>query len=980
MTTPRDLKSRFVFFYAPGIRLFAFLAMWLATLAADAQTTFGLRKVDLPTPFKYTEIRAVRQDNDGYTWFTTSQGIWRYDGTDVQPFDINDPELPQSAVPDVIYCYEGYILLFFDVSHGSRMLAYDTFTSKITKYLLDEHPVSFYNSPAGKLLIYSWKNKLWQFSRKEMLVKGDDAARLKGWGYSGLIDNVIVDKDGSTYIFYQQKVVRLKDGVVFSNNDTLAGAHNPDFKFSYAKDVLCSSAYLCARFPNGFIIYDKHTLKKLYQYLGVDIPMVYLVNDHFVVLHAGAGKLEPNDKLFKGQPFPYIAITGNIKTYIKEPGANRILIATEKGMFELTPNVAPGNNIGKTEFFAQFFKDKSVRCIYRLSNGKLFAGTYKGFYVVDGESARLIATLAIYSITQLNENTLLLGIEGANGFATVDTRTDQLSFIDSKGRFIFGFSLLKDGDDYIAGGAYNLYRLKKLTGGQWDPQLLLHSDSLGNVKQVMAMDGHWWVATSVGLFSLDRGNRLKKIFPAHESYGVYAIQRDGNYFWLGTAAHGLIKIDKNCKILSQLKFSDGLAGDFVYSLFKINGLLYAGTNQGLSVFNTNAGMQSITPPDDPQYSEELNHSAIFYDEGRQQLIFGGVNGLLFPDMDYYASAKGKETDFIKLAYVKKGANGVEAPKTDLFAYLQKNIVLDPGYLFMGLKFSGGLESRQQNFLFRITEIDTLWHKSNLSNEISFYGLAPGTYTLQARFPSVTDQHYWFTKTIVVVPHFYQSFLFKLIVALLIGLVIYAAWLYRVSKIRSEHLLRTTIASDLHDEIGSALTRISFSSELMNIKQQLDSNVVEKISVDSKGAIASISDIIWSVDARNDTTDDLLLRIREHAGNMLENAAALHFDAHGLERVTTLPQLVRQNIYLVFKEAINNIARHNVSPEVWISLDNQPGGMTITIKNTIDHGKEKSTYTGQGLRNMQMRAKRIKASLDINNDSRVFSITIRMRRW
>ena len=495
--------------------------------------------------------------------------------------------------------------------------------------------------------------------------------------------------------------------------------------------------------------------------------------------------------------------------------------------------------------------------------------------MVEEDTARLIATLAIYSITQIDENTLLLGIEGANGFATVDTRSDRLSFIDSKGRFIFGFSLLKDGDDYIAGGAYNVYRLKKLSSGQWDPQLMLHSDSLGNIKQIVPMDGHWWVATSVGIFNLDKSNRLKKIFPMHESYGVYAIQRDGNNFWLGTAAHGLIKIDKNCKILSQLKFSDGLAGDFVYSLFKINGLLYAGTNQGLSVFNINAGMQSINPPDDPQYSEELNHSAIFYDEARQQLLFGGVNGLLFPDMDYYTSAKGKQSDVIKLSYVKKGSNGVAAPETDLFAYLEKKIVLDPGYLFMGLKFSGGLESRQHNFLFRITEIDTLWHKSNLDNEISFYGLAPGTYTLQARFPSVTDSRYWFTKTIIVVPHFYQSLLFKLIMALLIALAVYAAWLYRVSKIRGEHLLRTTIASDLHDEIGSALTRISFSSELMNMKQQLDSKVVEKISVDSKGAIASISDIIWSVDARNDTTDDLLLRIREHAGNMLENAAALH---------------------------------------------------------------------------------------------------------
>jgi len=980
MTPARDVKNRLIFFYAMGIRLFAFLTMWLSTLAADAQTTYGLRKVDLPVPFKYAEIRAVRQDNDGYTWFTTSQGIWRYDGTDVQPFDIKDPELPQSAVPDVIYCYDGYILLFFDVIHASRMLAYDTYTSKATKYLLDEHPSSFYNSPDGRLLIYTWKHGVWQFSRKGRLIKCDEGAGAKRWTFTGKMENAIVDRDGSTYLFYQQKVARLKNGAIFFEADTLTGARNPRFNFSYVKDVLCSSAYLFARFPNGFIIYDKHTLEKLYEYLGVDIPVVYLENDHFVVLQSGAGKLKPNDKLFKVQPFPYTGITGNIKTYINEHGLNHILIAAEKGLFELTPNVAPGSNIGKTGFFTRFFKDKSVRCMYRLSNGKLFAGTYKGLYAVDGNTARLIANLAIYTITRIDENTLLLGIEGANGFATVDTRSDRLSFIDSKGRFIFGFSLVKDGDGYMAGGAYNLYRLKKLADGQWDPQLLLHSDSLGTVKQIMAMDDHWWIATSVGIFNLDRSNRLKKIFPMHESYGVYAMQRDGNNFWLGTAAHGLIKIDKNCKILSQLKFSDGLAGDFVYSLFKTNGLLYAGTNQGLSVFNTNAGMQSINPPDDPQYSEELNHSAIFYDEARRQLIFGGVSGMLFPDMDYYTSAKGKQSDVINLSYVKKGSNGVASPETDLFAYLEKKIVLDPGYLFMGLKFSGGLESRQHNFLFRITEIDTLWHKSNLSNEISFYGLAPGTYTLQARFSSVTDSRYWFKKTIIVVPHFYQTLFFKFIIALIIALAIYIAWLARVRKIKDEHLLRTTIASDLHDEIGSALTRISLTSELMNIKRKLDANVVARISTDSKEAIASISDIIWSIDARNDTRDDLVARIREHAHNMLDGMASVNFEVLGLDNVTNLPQLVRQNIYLIFKEAINNIAKHNANPEVRISLNNQLKGMTITIRNTVADEKQGSAHRGQGLRNMQMRAKRMKAAIDILDEDGMFSVIIKMKRW
>ena len=143
MAPARDVKKSLVLFYAPGIRLFAFLALWLPTLAAAAQTTYSLRKVDLPAPFKYTEVRTVRQDNDGYTWFTTSQGIWRYDGTDVQPFDVKDPEIQQSAVPDVIYCYDGFILLFYDSHEICKLIAYDSYTSTFKAYQLDEHHIEF---------------------------------------------------------------------------------------------------------------------------------------------------------------------------------------------------------------------------------------------------------------------------------------------------------------------------------------------------------------------------------------------------------------------------------------------------------------------------------------------------------------------------------------------------------------------------------------------------------------------------------------------------------------------------------------------------------------------------------------------------------------------------------------------------------------------------------------------------------------------
>jgi signal transduction histidine kinase len=216
------------------------------------------------------------------------------------------------------------------------------------------------------------------------------------------------------------------------------------------------------------------------------------------------------------------------------------------------------------------------------------------------------------------------------------------------------------------------------------------------------------------------------------------------------------------------------------------------------------------------------------------------------------------------------------------------------------------------------------------------------------------------------------------VALIILLLIYQAWVSRIKKLKREMELRTSIASDLHDEIGSNLTRISLSSELMHIKQSTDSEIIQNISNDSKDAIASISDIIWSVDARNDNREDLLSRMKEHVHYMLGDFADISFEVSGLEKTGTLTQLIRQNTYLIFKEAINNIVRHNHNPQVWITINNQQRGITIIIKNTVDP-KPCSTHTGQGLKNMQMRAQRIKASLAVTMADGFFTVTLKTRR-
>jgi len=942
-----------------GISIFLVATCVIPSLSA-AQSSITVNPISLPKPFDHSEIKHMMLDNEGFLWFVTNQGIWRFDGTDVQPVDIHNPVLPQNSVPDGIYRYNNFLIFSLpnSATDSFRVLFYDIGKKTIKQYPLPGRPMNYLVNRAGALSFMTTDGSKWLFTGRGGIKQTDKYFTYKGWIKTDGMEYYTVDSSENTFLFSHKKIGRVKaDSVIWS-----APITEPK-NLAFVKWAYCTSKYVFAYSGNSVVVYDKNTLQIVFKHFDETYNLSLPSKDGAV----------PISKLINNL---------RVQCISDEPGGGKKLFGTDKGLLEASPSFDTPDEAAAQQRVVDFFKDKSVRSIYRSPTNKLYVGTYQGHFVYDGNNFKKIDNFIAYAVQPVSENELLVGMEGGAGFFTVDTRDDQCRLNRHQGNAIGVTKIIKYKSGYLAGANGCIYYLTKLLNGGYSLNSWLKAANLGIVKDLKFIGPNLWVASTEGIFEVSDRRRDKKVYPMDHSLGCYTILPDNDGFWIGTNGRGLLKIDNAGSVIRQIHFADGLAGDYVYSLYQLDKLVIAGTSGGISIFDRSSGMQPLAIPDLPPSAgslfQEFNHSAVYNDSTKRRLILGGTQGLTFLDEDYLRSAAGKPNDKVRLSYIKRGYNTSQPTATDIFMSGNDAIEILPGNTFTGLKFSGPLS--QSYILFRVKELGSKWQQGKLADEVSLFALPPGKYTIEVRFPSVTDPRYWLTKNIIVVPHFYQTWLFDFLVAVLAALLIYLAWLARVRKIRDEHLLRTTIASDLHDEIGSALTRISFSSELMNIKQQMDSSVVEKISVDSKGAIASISDIIWSVDARNDTTDDLLLRIREHAGNMLENAAALHFDAQGLERVTTLPQLVRQNIYLVFKEAINNIARHNVSPEVWISLDNQPGGMTITIKNTIDHGKEKSTYTGQGLRNMQMRTKRIKASLDISNDGRVFSVAIRMRRW
>ena len=925
-----------------------------------AQNSITVNTVNLPKPFDHSEIKHMMLDNEGFLWFVTNQGIWRFDGTDVQPVDIHNPALPQNAVPEDIYRYDNFLFFtLLDIPTNTYIILYYNIGNKSSnQFKMPGKPLNFMIDNAGALSFITTDGSKWVFVKNSGLRQTDKYFTRKGWVKGSSMDYYVRDKDGTTYILSHKKIGLIKkDSVVWGK------ATDTDQRPSFARRGYCNAKYVLVDYAGGLVVYDKTNLQKVFENHDASYTLSLPANDGLLPVLKAIKDLR-------------------VQCMYPEPGTGKTLVGTDKGLLEISPSFEKPDETDQRQLTVDFFKDKSIRSIYRAPNGKLYIGTYQGFFVFDGQAFKQVCPYIGYTIEPINQNTLLVGMEGGSGFFLVDTRTDSWRFNPNKNQNLGTTKIIKYGNGYLSGAYGYIYYLTALPNGDYEVMPWLKYGDLGIVKDLKFIDGQLWVAAVGGVYKVTKNGHARKVYPAGGSLACYSMLEDNGGMWIGTNGEGLVKIDTGGKLLRTIHFNDGLAGEYVYSLFKLNKLVVAGTSGGISIFDQSSGMQPLAipdlPPADGNLYQEFNHSALFDDRAGHKLILGGTQGLTFLDKDYLGSVAGRADDRVRLSYIKKGYSTSRPTATDIFVSRNDTIAISPENTFTGIKFSGPFN--QKYVLFRIKELDTKWHQGKLSDEVSLFAIPPGKYTLEARFPSVTDPRYWLTKTIIAIPHFYQTWFFKIIIALIIALAIYMAWLARVRKIKDEHLLRTTIASDLHDEIGSALTRISLTSELMNIKQQMDTKVVERISNDSKEAIASISDIIWSIDARNDTRDDLVARMREHAHNMLDGIASVNFEVSGLDKVTNLPQLVRQNIYLVFKEGINNIAKHNSNPEVWIILNNQLMGMTITIKNTVAGKKPASTHTGQGLRNMQMRAKRMKATLDILNKEDVFSIVIRMKRW
>ncbi len=296
--------------------------------------------------------------------------------------------------------------------------------------------------------------------------------------------------------------------------------------------------------------------------------------------------------------------------------------------------------------------------------------------------------------------------------------------------------------------------------------------------------------------------------------------------------------------------------------------------------------------------------------------------------------------------------------------------------FAALSFSS---PENINFKYRLENFDSKWIDAGKIHSALYPRLPYGSYRFQVI--ACNDSGVWnelgAELKITVTPFFWQTWWFRIFASIGLLLVIFFFVRYvslrrlreRMRVLKQQGALqkeRARIARDMHDEVGSKLTRLSLLGEMAVADLQISDKAradVAEISETARETILAFDEIVWAVNPRNDTLADLIHYLCRHAEEFFEGSAThCVFDLPKVITPVMLPTEVRHQVFLAAKEALNNVAKHANASEVCIRLLIQTKAFELVIHDDgrgFDPGvPSMRAGGGSGLLNIQERIRGI----------------------
>jgi len=202
---------------------------------------------------------------------------------------------------------------------------------------------------------------------------------------------------------------------------------------------------------------------------------------------------------------------------------------------------------------------------------------------------------------------------------------------------------------------------------------------------------------------------------------------------------------------------------------------------------------------------------------------------------------------------------------------------------------------------------------------------------------------------------------------------------RIKHLKRYKQLRIQLTHDLHDNVSSSLNHIKMMANRLTsnrINDHQKEKHVQQIKTISNEVVGDMYDLIWSLDDSKQTIADLIHKMRDYASNVFTvNGLSYQLKDNVKNKETILSAHLKNNIYSIFKESINNIVKHTHPDKVEIVFTVEKKHFTLKIVNDTYKIKQVKRSSNIGLTSIKKRAKDILGKVEINEQDNLFTIQL-----
>ena len=474
-------------------------------------------------------------------------------------------------------------------------------------------------------------------------------------------------------------------------------------------------------------------------------------------------------------------------------------------------------------------------------------------------------------------------------------------------------------------------------------------------------------------FSLPKVNHLcnnPTIQSTISNDNVYDILEDakGN-LWVSTYGGGLNYFTTASKQFTHINTSNNLLEGIQTDL---KGNVWIISNGNLNEYNPKT--RSYTIYNLPDIEKKGGVKGYIYKDKKNNLYAGGINYFIqFDPLKITQVNNAPKTYFTNFKIFNTSYPDLIEEKKISLRYFQNYFSIE----FAAPVFTG----EPVKYAYMLQGLDKSWGDAGNRNFVNYSNLPGGHYTFKVR--ASNSKGSWSKEIasleITIIPPFWKKGWFFLLCGVIIAATAYLGYRYRINELLKRQAIRNKIAQDLHDNMGSTLGSISVYSEVAKIynqqnKQEELEQTLEKIGTTSGEMINEMADIVWAINPRNDHMSTILQRMESYAKPLLQSKN-IQFN---FQYDDTIPSLnlqmdKRKNFYLIFKEAVNNAVKYADCSILDVLVHLSRHTVELTIKDNGNGFDMQATasatsrsLSGNGLRNMQMRAKEMKAVFNIQS--------------